>query len=145
MAIRYLGHVVLKVRNLARSERFYGDVLGLPVATRSRELGMVFFTLGDHHDLAIMEVGDQAPAADRAAPGLFHVAFNVGESLDELRAVKARLEALGIPIDRVEDHTVSQSVYLDDPDGNGIELYVDTSEAWKQDRSLVATVKPLAI
>jgi catechol 2,3-dioxygenase len=143
--IQHLGHVVLKVRNLARAERFYHDVLGLPIATRSPELSMVFFTLGDHHDFAIMQVGDAAPAADPAAPGLFHVAFNIGDTLDELRAMKARLEALGITLDRIEDHTVSQSLYLSDPDGNGIELYVDTSDSWKHDRSLVATVKPLAI
>jgi catechol 2,3-dioxygenase len=143
--IQHLGHVVLKVRNLARAERFYHDVLGLPIATRSPELSMVFFTLGDHHDFAVMQVGDAAPAADPAAPGLFHVAFNIGDTLDELRAMKARLEALGITLDRIEDHTVSQSLYLSDPDGNGIELYVDTSDSWKHDRSLVATVKPLAI
>ena len=145
MPIQHLGHVVLKVRNLTRAERFYHDVLGLPIATRSPELCMVFFTIGDHHDFAIMQVGDAAPAADPAAPGLFHVAFNIGDTLDELRAMKARLEALGITLDRIEDHTVSQSLYLSDPDGNGIELYVDTSDSWKHDRSLVATVKPLAI
>jgi catechol 2,3-dioxygenase len=145
MAIRHLGHVVLKVRNLARAERFYHDVLGLPIATRSPELGMVFFTLGDHHDFAIMEVGDGAPAPDAAAPGLFHVAFNVGEALEDLRAMKARLDVFGIGIDRAEDHTVSQSLYVNDPDGNGIELYVDTSDAWRENRSLIATVKLLPI
>jgi catechol 2,3-dioxygenase len=143
--IQHLGHVVLKVRNLARAERFYHDVLGLPIATRSSALGMIFFTLGDHHDFAIMQIGDDAPPADPAAPGLFHVAFNIGNTIDELRSMKARLQALGVTLDRIEDHTVSQSLYLNDPDGNGIELYVDTSDSWKYDRSLVATVKPLAI
>src|SRR5512138_1438245 len=79
--IQHLGHVVLKVRNLARAERFYHDVLGLPIATRSSALGMIFFTLGDHHDFAIMQIGDDAPPADPAATGLFHVAFNIGKTI----------------------------------------------------------------
>jgi catechol 2,3-dioxygenase len=107
--VQQLGHVVLKVRDMARAEAFYNGVLGLPVAARLDEM-MTFFTLGNHHDFALVAVGPDGPDAPENAPGLFHVAFKVGASLDELRAVKAELEAAGVTIDNVFDHTVSQVV-----------------------------------
>ena len=100
---------------------------------------MTFFTLGNHHDFAVVGVGHDSPDATAESPGLFHVAFKVGESLDELRSVKKELEAAGVPIDMVADHTVSQSIYVRDPDGNGVELYVDVSDVWKTDPQAVAT------
>ncbi len=143
MSVRSLGHAVLKVRNRERAEQFYHGVLGLPIATRNDR--MTFFTLGNHHDFAFMVVGDDAPAADPNGIGLAHVAFNVGDTLDELRAMKERLEAHGVTIDRQVDHTVSASLYFTDPDGNGIELYVDTSDIWKQDPDALIRRQPLAI
>ena len=145
MPIRFLGHAVLKVRSRARAENFYHGVLGLPVAARSDELKMTFFTLGRHHDLAILEVGEDAPGVDPKGVGLFHIAFNVGDTLADLRTMKSRLEANGITIQRTADHRVSGSLYVNDPDGNGIELYVDTSDAWRQDPSLIASRLPLAL
>ena len=133
MPVRSIGHAVLKVRNRERAEAFYHGVLGMPIATRNER--MTFFTLGNHHDFAVLEVGDDAPLAEANGVGLFHVAFNVGEGLDDLRAMKAELEAHDVTIDRQVDHTVSQSLYLTDPDGNGVELYVDTSDVWKDDPS----------
>ena len=63
MQIQELGHVVLKVRDARRSEHFYGDTLGIPVAARIAEpVPMVFFTLGHHHDFAIMELGQNGPS-----------------------------------------------------------------------------------
>ena len=58
MKIKALGHVVLRVTDCARAEKFYGDVLGLPVCARFDQGGMkmVFFTLGNHHDFAVMQV-----------------------------------------------------------------------------------------
>ena len=140
MQIERLGHVVLKVRDVSRAEDFYHGVLGLPIAARMQEgPGMTFFTLGNHHDFAVVGVGHDSPDATAESPGLFHVAFKVGESLDELRSVKKELEAAGVPIDMVADHTVSQSIYVRDPDGNGVELYVDVSDVWKTDPQAVAT------
>ena len=69
----------------------------------------------------------------------------MGTSLDELRAVKAELEAAGVTVDNVFDHTVSQSLYLKDPDGNSVELYVDGSDVWKTDPQAVATIVPLTL
>jgi catechol 2,3-dioxygenase len=138
MLVRALGHVVLKVRSLQRSETFYSEALGIPVISRiSDPVHMTLFTLGNHHDFAIMEVGEDAPASDPATTGLACVAFEIGDSLDELRSVKAELDAAGITILYEADRPFTTSVHLHDPDGNEIELYADTSDAWKADAQLV--------
>ena len=93
----------------------------------------------------MVEVGPDGPDAAPDGPGLFHVAFKVGDSLDQLRAVKSELETLGVDIDMVADHAVTQSVYIHDPDGNGIELYIDSSDVWRTDPQSVATLEPLTL
>lgn len=144
--VQSLGHVVLNVRDLDRAVEFYHGKLGFPIAARSDKFKMTFFTLGNHHDLAVRAVGEDAPAGDpRQGVGLYHVAFKVGDSLDDLRAVKARLEARGVAIDSLSDHDVTASIYLRDPDGNGLELYVDTDDGWKREPQRVATGKPLEL
>ena len=67
--IKSLGHVVLNVSDLSKSEEFYSDLLGLPVCARFDEQGMkmTFFTLGDHHDLAIAEVSGEGSATSENA------------------------------------------------------------------------------
>ena len=145
MEVQQLGHVVLKVRDRERAERFYEDVLGLRVAARIDAPPMTFFTLGNHHDFAICVVGAEGAEAPASGPGLFHVAFKVGDTTDELRDTKAHLEACGVDITGMMDHTVSQSIYLNDPDGNGIELYVDTSDVWRTDPQTVASSAPLSL
>ena len=70
MRIESLGHVVVKVRDLEVAERFYHGVLGIPIQSRSEEHGMTFFTLGQHHDFAILAVGHDAgvsPSGSNAA------------------------------------------------------------------------------
>lgn len=145
MKIKSLGHVVLRVADLERAERFYGGLLGLPLCARldRPDAKMAFFSLGNHHDFAIMEVGGTGNAG-RGGPGLDHVAFNIGSGLDELREAKAVLDAAGIPT-RAVDHEVSASLYFQDPDGNGVEVYVDTSDVWQREPQRVAQVKPLAL
>ena len=81
----------------------------------------------------------------RTAPGLYHVAFKAGDSIDDLRRAKAHLDALGVPIDAVEDHAVARSIYLHDPDGNAIEVYADTSDVWRTDPQAVASISPLTL
>lgn len=142
MTVRQLGHVVLKVRDRGIAEHFYTDVLGLRVVASLDTPPMTFFTLGNHHDFAIVEVGDGPPAPDDA-PGLFHVAFCIGDSTADLRAAKATLDEAGAPILGIADHTVAHSIYTSDPDGNTIELYADVSDIWRTDPRAIATMRPL--
>ena len=76
-------------------------------------------------------------------PGV--LCFKVGETTDELRRAKPDLEALGVEIILSFDHTVSQSIYFTDPDGNAIEVYVDVSDVWRTDPNTVATISPLSL
>jgi len=62
--------------------------------------------------------------------------------MDELREAKAKLDAAGIATTPI-DHEVTKSLYFEDPDGNGVEVYVDASDAWRRDPQRVAQVKPL--
>lgn len=146
MGARALGHAVLRVRDLERSLAFYRDTLGL------KEVGryggrMVFLSCGEnHHDLALQEIGKRAPDPNPAAVGLYHLAFKVGDDLRDLVEMKRRLEGAGVQILGASDHTVSKSLYVMDPDGIEIELYIDEDPAiWRTNPQAVATVKPFAI
>ena len=144
MKVRSLGHVVIKVRNQQRAEAFYNGLLGIPIAARYPQLSMTFFTLGDHHDFAVVAIGDDAEDPPAKSAGLLHVAFKIGDGIDELREAKRKLEASGLRVE-ARDHVVTKSIYFNDPDGNTIEFYVDSSDAWKQDPAAVANVAPLAL
>ena len=146
MKAHYLGHVVFYVRDLERSLGFYRDLLGF------KEVGRVFngtaaaLTSGrTHHELLLIQVGDSPGPPKGPHRGLYHIGIKVGDSLDELRIAKQELEQTGVSIDGMSDHTVSQSLYLKDPDGNEVELYVDADEAiWKNNPSAVLSpIKPL--
>ena len=93
-----------------------------------------------------MEVGADAPAPAQEATGLYHVALRIGATLDELRAAREHLQAHGVTGMRVRDHVVSQSIYVNDPDGNNIELYVDADPAiWRDKPEMVANSRPLEL
>ena len=145
MQVSKLGHAVIKVRDMERAEAFYHDVLGIEIAARHESMPMTFLTLGDHHNLALLAVGDEAPDADRNAPGLFHLAFRIGDTLDELRTARDELEAAGVKVYATIDHVVSKSLYMNDPDGNGVELYVDGSDVWKTEPQAVAQGEPMEL
>jgi len=144
MPIKALGHVVLKVRDLAVSVPFYRDVLGLREVARYGH-NMVFFSVGkNHHDLALLELGPHTPAPNEQSVGLYHVAFKVGDSLDELRKLRDHLVQQGVPVLGQSDHQVSQSLYIRDPDGIEIELYVDADPSvWRDNPQAVATIRKL--
>jgi catechol 2,3-dioxygenase len=128
--LQALGHVVLKTQDARRAEAFYGGVLGIPVVGRVTDpVPMTFFTLGHHHDFAVMELGAHGRSPDRYATGLGHVAFKVGDSLDELASVQRELEAAGVVVLFALDHVVTRGIHVHDPDGNEVELYVDLPEA----------------
>ncbi|BBK33719.1 catechol 2,3-dioxygenase [Stella humosa] len=144
MKIQALGHVVLKVRNQQRAEAFYNGILGLPIVARYDEMGMTFFSLGNHHDFAVAAVGDDAPGPLDKGVGLAHVAFKIGDELAVLKSAKTELEAAGIAA-VAADHGVSKSLYFADPDGNRVELYIDQSDSWRRDPQTVAAYAPLEL
>jgi len=140
--IKGVGHVVLKVSNLPEALQFYCDVLGLREVARA-DFGdgtMAFLSTGrNHHDVGLVEVGAAARRPEPTDIGLYHVALKVGDGLDELRAVKEHLLAKGVTIQWIADHGVSQSIYVADPDGNNVELFVDaSSDVWRRDPASVA-------
>jgi catechol 2,3-dioxygenase len=150
MQVKELGHLVLYVRDVERSAAFYGGVLGWERATPG---GLGFpaaaFTSGrTHHELLLIEVGEGAasqPPGRRI--GLYHFGLKVGDSDDELREAVARLNEAGVPIVGASDHTVTHSLYILDPDGNEIELYIDVPGVdWRSDPALVmAPVRALQL
>jgi catechol 2,3-dioxygenase len=136
MHVQRLGHVVLKVRDIQRAEAFYAGVLGIPIISRiTQPLHMTLFTLGDHHDFAVIELGDQATSPAAHATGLAHVAFKIGNSIDEYQSAKTDLEAADIEIIYEADRAYTKSIHLHDPDRNEVELYIDTSDTRKQHHS----------
>ena len=142
-----VGHVVLKVSHMESALWFYRDALGLREVARA-DFGdglMVFLSAGrNHHDVGLVEVGDGARRPAGSDIGLYHVALKIGDDLDALRQAKAQLEMHGVQIQWIGEHRVSQSLYVADPDGNNIELYVDADPAiWQHDPSSVATAVTL--
>lgn len=140
--------MVFYVKNLEESLRFYRDVVGF------QEVGSIFggkaaaLTSGrTHHELLLIEVGDVPGPPSGMRRGLYHIGIKIGDSLDDLRTAKHDLEVAGIAISGMSDHTVSQSLYLHDPDGNEVELYVDAPDVdWKRNpQAVLAPVKPLVL
>jgi catechol-2,3-dioxygenase len=147
MQIKELGHVVLYVRDLARARAFYGDVLGF------REIFAVPYAAAyssgrTHHELLLIAVGPNAqPIPEGRRVGMYHFGLKVGDTDDELRAARDAVLAAGATIVGSSDHVVTHSLYLLDPDGNEVELYVDVPGMdWKSDPSLImARPRPLQL
>ena len=153
--VKELGHLVLYVRDVERSAAFYRDVLGwkqiigagMPGSPAG--LPIAAFSSGrTHHELLLIEVGEQAaPIPGGRRVGMYHFGLKVGDSDDELRAALARVRDAGVRIVGASDHTVTHSLYVLDPDGNELELYVDVPGVdWKTDPDLImAPVRPLSL
>ena len=127
-----VGHVHLRVADLDRAIAFYRDGLGFTVSADARAIGldMAFLAAGDYHHHvglnALDSAGGDPPDPRRA--GLYHVAFLYPDRRELARAVRRLLDH-GYAIDHGTDHHGTVSVYLDDPDGNGVELYYDRPRA----------------
>jgi catechol 2,3-dioxygenase len=150
MKVHELGHLVLYVRDLDRSRRFYRDVLGFtPLPIEETGFPAAAFSSGrTHHELLLIEVGEQAaPIPQGRRVGMYHFGLKVGTTDDELREALAALHANDVEVVGATDHGVTHSLYLLDPDGNEIELYIDVQpEVWRDDpAAFAAPMKPLRL
>ncbi|MGO9661649.1 MAG: VOC family protein [Acidimicrobiales bacterium] len=152
MEVKELGHLVLYVRNLDRSVAFYRDVLGwrmISPDTPDAPFRAAAFSAPSgrtHHELLLIQVGEDAAALPRGRRvGLYHFGLKVGTSDDELREALATVKSAGVTVVGTSDHTVTHSLYVLDPDGNEIELYIDVPGMdWAQRPELVLSpVRPL--
>jgi catechol 2,3-dioxygenase len=124
-----VGHVHLKVSDLERAVSFYRDVLGFEVTQRYGTQAAFLSAGGYHHHIGLNTWESRGGTA--AAPGhtgLYHVAILYPDRRELARALQ-RLIAHGVPLAGASDHGVSEAIYLSDPDGNGLELYVDRPRA----------------
>ena len=149
MKAEYLGHIVFYVKALEVSLRFYEKILGweriisetLPFKAAALSSGRT------HHELLLIEVGDAPKRPIGRRIGFYHAAFKIGDSIDELKSAYKDLIKYGVDIIGTSVHTVSKSLYLLDPDGNEIELYIDDPKYdWKSNPTLVLSpIKPLSL
>jgi catechol 2,3-dioxygenase len=150
MQIRELGHVVLFVKDMERSAHFYRDILGfsaIETPRRMRGAAMAFSSGRTHHELLLIAVGEGAPhPGNGRRAGLYHIGLKVGDRDEELIEAFARLSDAGVPVTGMADHTVTHSLYLSDPDGNEIELYVDVPGTdWTDAEQVLAPIRQLRL
>lgn len=155
MQIKELGHVVLFVKNIERSVHFYRDILGFKMiepngsdgVTIARSKAVMFSSGRTHHELLLIEVGEDAPHPGRGhRSGLYHLGFKIGDTDEELRSALDELRGAGVRLVGASDHTVTHSLYLLDPDDNEIELYIDVAGVdWTDASALLAPTKALAL
>src|SRR3954464_5604024 len=126
-----IGHVHLKVADLQRSLDFYCGILGFELITTMGSQAAFISAGGYHHHIGLNTwYSKGAPPAPQRSTGLFHTAilFNTRK---ELAIAVQRLIDASYPLTGASDHGVSEAIYLDDPDGNGVELYWDRpKELW---------------
>lgn len=138
-----ISHLVLNVRDLERSHRFYTEMLGFRQVGEIERLRMRFYagSGGNHHDLALMQLPRPEEAgepgrfrlANPTTAGLNHVAIRMPDEA-ALMTLFEHLKRNGYPVELRIDHGMSKSVYIADPDGNGIELMCDLPrELWEDD------------
>jgi catechol 2,3-dioxygenase len=129
-----IGHVHLKVSDLDRAIVFYRDVLGFELQQRMGDEAAFLSAGGYHHHIGLntwQSKGGSPPPP--GTTGLFHFAIRYPDRRALANALKRVLDA-GIPIG-ASDHGVSEAIYFDDPDGNGIEIYRDRPrEEWPRAR-----------
>jgi catechol 2,3-dioxygenase len=123
-----IGHVVIKVRELERSRKFYTEVLGMDVMMELPMIPAVFLANNrrDHHEIALFQVGADAEGLRGKQIGLSHIAFRLRNE-EDLRAAYREFKEKGVPISFTVDHGVTKSIYFRDPDGHELEVYCDNS------------------
>lgn len=131
-----LGHVNIFVRNASRARDWYGDLLGLHTSgfTHGRAAFMTS-DLENSHEIALIEVGEDAHGAQQTQVGLNHMAWYM-DSLDDLKELYFRIKDKNVDIERVSDHGHAIGIYIRDPDGNGIEVsYEMPRSEWGHDEN----------
>ena len=127
-----IGHVHLKVANLERSLKFYRDLLGFEVTTMYGDQAAFISAGGYHHHIGLNTwQSKNAPPASEYGVGLYHTAI-LYPTRKDLAIILDRLRKVNYPLTGASDHGVSEAIYLNDPDNNGVELYWDKPKAqWK--------------
>ncbi len=141
-----IGHVHLKVTDLDRALEFYRDLLGFELTTMYGNQAAFLSAGGYHHHIGLNTWHSKGgPSAPQNSAGLYHTAI-LYPTRKDLAAILKRLIDAGYPISGASDHGVSEAIYLDDPDGNGVELYRDRpKEEWEYsvDGSVKMVTQPL--
>ena len=143
-----IGHVHLKVADLDRALEFYRDLLGFELTTMYGGNAAFISAGGYHHHIGLntwhSKGGSPAP---QNSTGLYHTAI-LYPTRKDLAKIYDRLRKSGYPISGASDHGVSEAIYLNDPDGNGVELYCDRSrDEWEyaEDGSVKMVTYPLDV
>lgn len=141
-----IGHVHLKVADLDRSLQFYRGLLGFELITMYGNQAAFISAGGYHHHIGLNTWHSKgAQPATRNSVGLYHTAI-LYPTRKDLAIMFDRLRKNNYPLTGASDHGVSEALYLDDPDGNGVELYWDRPrELWpkKPDGSINMYTRPL--
>lgn len=141
-----IGHIHLKVSDLQRSLNFYRGLLGFELVSMYGDQAAFISAGGYHHHIGLNTWNSLgAPPAPKRSAGLFHTAILYPTRKDLAEILQRLLEA-DYPLTGASDHGVSEALYLDDPDENGVELYWDRPEnIWprKPDGSIEMFTKPL--
>ena len=148
MEVKELGHIVLYVRDLEASRHFYGGVLGWKEIAGVEHRMAMFSSGRTHHELLLIEVGpDATPIPPSPRVGMYHFGLKIGTTDDELRGALQTLVDAGANVVGSADHGVTHSLYITDPDGNEIELYIDVQpEAWREDpEAIMAPTRALRL
>ena len=127
--VKRVGHLVLRVKDIERSKRFFQDVLNFPVVGQN-ERGMVFFSTDkhdNHHQLALVPAKEGVTAPSPDSVGMHHVSFELG-TFAELQEAYRVFKEKDVRICHTTFHGVSKSIYFNDPDGNMLEVYVNVPE-----------------
>ena len=143
-----IGHIHLTVSNLDNSLKFYRDILGFEITQYYGDQAVFLSAGGYHHHIGLNTwAGDGATPPPSGHTGLYHFAI-LYPSRKELARVLRRLYEVNYKIDGASDHGVSESIYISDPDGNGLELYSDRREEncpINANGHLEMTTKPLDV
>lgn len=132
-----VGHLVLNVSDVEVSTKFYTEVVGFEISTKSS--AGTFLTCGKiHHDLALFQAPVGAQPVSKGQIGLNHFAIQVDDE-DALKEVYGRLNKNNVPIDHLTDHGMTHSVYFSDPDGIRVEFFCNTQATAKEGLAIMRT------